>query len=549
MPFPVKQLLLAVAALLLSGIPASGAGFPVEQVQQDFSVKKARLIAGPEQQHLINKGRRAGIKKGDFFSLYPKGRAVVDPDTGETLGSLADAVAICQVVRVHANFAELAIKWRKNDNTLQPGLEAVRYRGVAALFMDKSGAFFSDYLFLRARLDHLDWQGYRQASDKGAQKDQARPQVVFAPEADRLAVWGGDELLAVYPAGVEAPGDGASGPETGKGGMPSGRVAEIETQKPAVLARLDREVDHFGVTTASDGQKPFLVFLGGRDIVARALEGGATFRYDYTGFGEPVHMSVGSRGLVAVNIFVPGEGMRSKILELSDSGFRNVAGDINYALAFMGGPADDGRPRLRAQRFSLADLLMPVVYRMSLEDDTVSREENLAVPRGYHIFAAFSADLNGNGVPESGFFNPGGRLVLHESGRRQWQSPSRFSGSRSTFLVGDPEDPAAAPRQVSVFRQPVVFEHQGAFAAACVLNKAGAAGVFGRQPGPAIVGILRSSGGSYRLHLLEEPFFGKIRGVSVYRDQLLVCESENADSHKQGRTRILAFPVHSLMSP
>jgi len=568
LPHPAKQLFIAVVAVALTGSLAWGQSFPLDRIQKDLSVKKGRFISGPAEQPLINKGSEAGIRKGDLVTLYAPGQTVIDPDSGEKLGCLSEPIAICQVRKVHARFAEVSVKCPRDGCTvdLESGLEALRYRDVPAVFIDGSGKFFSDYKLLRARLGHFDWQGYKEGLFKSPKEDPSSPKVVFAARNDMLTVWGGGEILAVYPAEEKASTDGAVSAErekgraagrwTGAAGNPPsaaaaipGMVSEIPIKNPTVLASLDRVVRHFGVIEPIGGQTPFLIFLDENKITARAFNGEKTFHYQHEGFGELVHMSVGSHGRLALNIFVPGAGMRSRILECSDSSFQMVAGPLNYILAFMNAPDGDGPPQLWAQRFSPADLLIPAVYRMRLAGDTVSREKNLEVPYGYSIFGAFFADLNGNGIREHGFFNPGGKLVVYEAPENQWQSSASFSGALSPLLVNDPGYPDAAPRQVNVWRQPAVFKHRETVWAACVLNADSRSAMLRRSTGQRLLGILRPAGGSYRLSRLVDRFEGRVEDVVAYRDQLLVGVSEGGSSNNQGRSHILSFSIDDFMRP
>lgn len=54
----------------------------------------------------INAGREGGINIGDKFSIYREGEAVVDPDTGLTLGSEKTKVGIVEVVSVEEKFSK-----------------------------------------------------------------------------------------------------------------------------------------------------------------------------------------------------------------------------------------------------------------------------------------------------------------------------------------------------------------------------------------------------------------------------------------------------------
>lgn len=54
----------------------------------------------------INAGRESGINIGDKFSIYREGEAVVDPDTGLTLGSEKTKIGTVEIVAVEEKFAK-----------------------------------------------------------------------------------------------------------------------------------------------------------------------------------------------------------------------------------------------------------------------------------------------------------------------------------------------------------------------------------------------------------------------------------------------------------
>lgn len=154
---------------------------------------------------------------------------------------------------------------------------------------------------------------------------------------------------------------------------------------------------------------------------------GKTFEYEYQGFGQVVDLSVSGNNLLAVNIYDPDTGMRSMLLEITDSGFKKKAKGIKYMLSFMGPADNDKEPVLWGQRFSRMDLLLPVVFRLKIQDDAVSRGQRVDVPFGFSLIGAFLGDVNNNDKAEMGFFNPGGQLVVQEQGAQVWESTEKFA--------------------------------------------------------------------------------------------------------------------------
>ncbi|MFO7838251.1 MAG: hypothetical protein R6X08_01975 [Desulfosalsimonadaceae bacterium] len=563
--FFLKKILTAALILLLTGLPAAGKNFSLDAVQKELSVIKAPLIDGPRQTLLLGKGSREGVAKGDLFTVYSREREVVDPDSGQTLGAFSEPVAVCRVKRTEPGFSVLSVKCLRKKCSVKPGMEAVRFRDVPALFMDSIGAAGSLYTVLRARLRHLDWQGYK----TGEQMQGLRPEaasanaVVFEAAGDMLTLWSGGEIQAVYPdygqsrqadedrtAKSARQAEKARQPDRRPGSgdasvLVPGMTSEIQISSPRVFASLDRLVHNFRVVEDAENRQPYLISLSGKTVEARSVDGDESFKYSYEGFGRVAALTASDSGLVALSIYVPDKGMRSRILRLTGSGFRIVAEDLAYVLAFMRQPG--GSTQLLGQRFSRSDLLLPVLHKLRLDNGAVKKEKTLAVPYGYSLFGAFHADLDRDGSREKGFFNSGGRLVLYESGERVWQSSENFAASLNSLLVADPDNEDAAPAEMQVWSQPALFSYKGRYYAACALNQPGLSGMLGGGPRKGTVGILECPDGSCRLSRLQERFSGPIQDVAVYRDKLLICVLENGFFRGKGRSHILSVPLKALL--
>ncbi len=63
----------------------------------------------------MNRGRGAGIKRGEKFEIYSVGEAMIDPDTGENLGGGEEKVADAIVTRVFAKYSRAKIYNKNGD--------------------------------------------------------------------------------------------------------------------------------------------------------------------------------------------------------------------------------------------------------------------------------------------------------------------------------------------------------------------------------------------------------------------------------------------------
>ncbi len=549
------------AFLVMAMLPAlaSAAGIPADQVASDLSVLEARVIQGPQDHWLINQGSEQDVQKGDLFTLYLPAQSVKDPENGETLGEFAPPAATARVVQVHERFSEIEVQCPEDrDCGISPGMKAVRHDRVKAWFVDETGALADQYKLLRSRLDHLDWQDYRQSAGQGPDSGEFAWGVVFVADSSGLTVWSGGQVRGIYRSEEKARTSVRSAPaaKPAKAAPASNSTAvrvlpgmgrPMEVSGFEAVASFDDRVDHMGVAKTAASGTPYLVFLSGRSIKARCLEGGHAFEYEYPGFGEVVSLSGAGDHLLAVNIYAPDAGMRSMIMELTDDGFEQRAKGISYVLGFMSRAENGKAPRLWGQRFSRTDLLLPVVHELELKDGTVETGKRIDVPFGFSIFGAFYGDVNADKRAELGFFNPGGRLVVYQQSSHVWEATDKFAPSYGSFLVADPEDPEVAPSKVGVWGKPALFSQKQRKFAAIPLNSAGFSSMVGGGPDQGTVGIFFGRDNVYRLQRLADHFQGPVQDVAVYDDKLLICVAEGGFFSQGARSHVVSVPLSALV--
>lgn len=565
--FSAKMVFHVILLVPLLCIPAEGRDFSIESLEKELSIIKARLLAGPQGALFLDKGGKDKVEKGDLFTVYSRGRQVEDPESGEALGTFSEPAALCRVKRSGPDLSEVSVKLLKKGFKVKPGMEAYRFKEVPACFLDRTGNAGFLYRILRSGLSSLDWQERTKSGGTQDSLEEASLYAVFFEAYQgALALWSGGEVRAVYQGLAFSGRADAAGPnerktadnrkhstplkmssESGAFDEPvPGITSEIKMPRPGVFASIDCVVDNFRIMNPPGCKKTFLVFLCGREISARAVNGEKSFEYSYEGFGEAVNLDSNGSGLVALNIHEHGKGMRSRVLRLTDSGFVTAARDIDYILAFADQP--DTSPCLLGQRFSESELLLPVVHRLCIEGEKARKKGPVEVPPGYSLFGAFHADMDGDGSDDTGFFNPGGRLVVYGTSEKGWQSAESFSGSLNTLLVEDPCSRDTAPSELTIWSRPAVFSYKGSAYAAFALNRSGLSSAVGGGPHKGTVGVLDCGKNSCRLRLVQESFSGPIQDVAVYRDQLLVCVIESGFLRGKGRSHILSLPLQMLVS-
>jgi hypothetical protein len=549
---------LPVAVLAMIMVPGTaGAGqkeasslFSIDKMENQFSKLTGRIIDGPQGHLLLNRGSVQGVKQGDVWTLFLSPRPVKDPETGEILGQFAPPAALARIRQVHERFSEVDVKClENNDCDISSGTRAVRYQNVKAWFADKDSPAPDLYAQLQKRFNHLDWQAHDSEVLLQPEKDPFAHGVVFEVSHEMLTVWSGGQLRETYRLFQQAPAGNqpsAHSPAAGIADMP-GMGTPLEVTGFAPVISIDQKIRHMGVARSSDSETVWLIVLSQSRITAQSLSGDKSFDFDYSGFGQMVNLSAAGNHLLAVSIFDQDAGMRSMLLEITDTGFKKKAENIDYLLAFIKGADPDDPAQLWGQRFSLKDLLLPVVYRLEVENDSVLRGSRIEVPYGFSLMGSFSGDFNGNGIAELGFFNKCGQLMICEKNEVVWESSEKFAGSHGSFLVQDPDDPGAAPAKVEIRGQPAVFTINNRICAALALNQAGLSTMIGGGPSQGTVGVFSGQRSYYRLEKIADRFQGSIQDVAVSGDKLLICVAEGGLFSRKGRCHIISVPLANLV--
>lgn len=80
-----------------------------------------RILNIQANQVFINRGKDGGLKKGDVLNVYRPGVALIDPDTGENLGSAETFVGKIRVTRVNPKFTIAEFDSKNLKEPLQKG--------------------------------------------------------------------------------------------------------------------------------------------------------------------------------------------------------------------------------------------------------------------------------------------------------------------------------------------------------------------------------------------------------------------------------------------
>ncbi len=80
-----------------------------------------RVLNSQNKQVWINRGKDGGLKVGDILNVYRPGAELIDPDTGENLGSAETFLTKVKVVRVNPKFTIAKIAGKNPAEAIQKG--------------------------------------------------------------------------------------------------------------------------------------------------------------------------------------------------------------------------------------------------------------------------------------------------------------------------------------------------------------------------------------------------------------------------------------------
>lgn len=80
-----------------------------------------RVLNSQNGQVWINRGKDGGLKTGDVLNVYRPGEALIDPDTGENLGTVELFLGKVKVVRVNPKFTITEVNEKESGATIVKG--------------------------------------------------------------------------------------------------------------------------------------------------------------------------------------------------------------------------------------------------------------------------------------------------------------------------------------------------------------------------------------------------------------------------------------------
>ncbi len=444
-----------MSLLLQTSVPCLcfGAGSSLfTRILHDFSPLTGRVLSVEADQGVtVDCGTAAGVVRGDLFQVYRKGSPVTRGQSEGIIGYLKKPFALVQVKQVADRWARCTVL--SSGRAIRSGMPVMRYSDMTAVLVTAPGMKVADVVRRRFfdTLPALNWKDEDTIGmpvTNAASMKEAGVDLVFYLSTERLTVYGpGFRTLHSYPLSGDSFAMSAS--RKGRQGVSKGRAAVSHTvpagqHEPAVFkwaslpgsslvdverlqvaGRLNQEARQVDVADMDGDGRSDAVYLIGHTLYLFPFgTSGQLLSWEVRGPGNVVGFSIcPERGWIAINVLMPGVGLRSVLLHYANHRFEVRQDDINLWLSFHDMDGNGSRETLIGQTFDLHSVWGEKVYRLSISPQGIDYDEQLFLPDDFRIGWAEWGDIDGNGRMELCLFDRLGRIWIYEDGILRWSSP------------------------------------------------------------------------------------------------------------------------------
>ncbi len=566
-----KALIICLALITLQSAPPN---LCAANLEDGFKPVSGYLVQTGTAGVIIDCGQRKGVSIGDLFAVLERGKPLIHPVTGQTLGTREKVKIVLKVIRVEADYSICHPLKRYFGVIPTPGSPVKRFAVMPALFIDLNGTGIELFSRLRDALPQLSWADYKTGLKLQQTLQNGGParlgyDFYVVNQGLNLTLYNGDNGLirTIDTRQFSSPEGTAHNPEQKRLREKSnGRYRFSTTDSDNLLLTQYRQIAKLNLVVKSlstgdldnDGQ-PEIVFTDGENIYIYQISDHGLkykYRYHFNKWGSIINVVVGDisgdhRAEIMVNVFKESEdGFSSFVISENLGKYRIQQDNIPFIMSLLGGRsvADKG-VYFVGQGFAEKEFYDHQVAQLELKNNKVSSRGKFSVPAGFTLPGALYCDINNDRIKELCFINRQNFLEIYQGRRRLWISSERLAGSLQSvqYEVGTPRVSYTEKRSINPSLISYVVNSNGAKELLLIDNESDmstAVGEYGRL-NKSHIKTLRSNGKDFTLQKMTGQLSGSIQGLQIVNGELLCAMVKRGDDLMKltGSTCLLAFPL------
>lgn len=567
--------------------PTAGRAGVITDVTNYFKSTNGILIAIKGDDYIVNLDASAGVMVGDLLSIVIPGEKLIDPASGEVLGSLDTVKGVLKITKVRSGFSHARPLGRISK--AQKGDAVRRYQNLTAIFQDQKGAGLDLYGQLVHALPSLEWQGYYsapRATPLVTSNERAQLTFILTDTSLKIHDSAGQVIRSFSVADQSATPSKVPVRKSAVSVVTSSSPVTTLFPQPVVAWDPSHQKNHAPVEYTADypgfrtlGEFPGIVlmadfslsdgqlFLAGSDgrnlnvfIVTDRMKLVASKKnmhhgkiHAVTWWGPevegPLYLTVTASTTKSFSYSTTAETVfTSSVYRFSDGQLTPVVHNLPYLLGTFDRDNDGNKETLLGQRFDLDTVYGPI-RELKLERDGLSDFElDFELPLNFPVQGSLLADLTGDGKTET-IYTRKGILYIISNGKLQYESSKQMGGSLSRLTYDVNPGQSDALFTSIAFEVPQVaadIDGDGQLELVAISTDSSAIRAPGLDfgGGESWLSVIKYQNGRFVKGTLGEKLEKPIQGLIVNQGRAMIVLSRlDSILDGQGQSYLLALPL------